>query len=178
MSVRYYTVKARVKLSIVKALENIRKRNGYNTDIKHAHRRRDVANRGADPPEIFLWFGRTGRQGDAMEGTNHIASRAMAMRVWYYTRAVVDLDLEADLLEGDIERALDCFEVYDEFGPGRRQIQTYFQDSRGAYFDGKKAEVLGYLDFEVRYRHRRDNPLIWDDQDEPVPIMLDDPNER
>lgn len=160
------SVRERSMRSIERNLKDIRRANGYNTDVNHVYRLRLIPDRVDDPPVIILIFGNT----PGFESTNmHIIERAQ-MEVWIVQRFSDCPDTDYNLFVADVQRALRCSNVFDTFGSHSHEVYCRFEAHRPFYESIRESQNVGRLTYEVEYRYLIEDPRKWDSADELVPL--------
>lgn len=162
------SVRERAMRAIEARLALIKRDNGYNIDLRHIHRTREMPQRADDPPELWI----------INEGTT-IEPRSIGeiyetanFELWLVLPAVDSekSDMWLNLGIADIQRALACGTVIDTLGPIDYEVDVKLGRFQPLYFmDGL---VIGRMDGTARYWYLIDDPTRWDTADQTVEVEV------
>ena len=153
-------------------LETMTLANGYDFDVRHVYRKRDIPERADDPPEIHLLFGPT----TVNTGySTHQVSEIRKCYAWFILRDKGDNDedlyynqfvanLQSCLGESDGEDNVS--KVIDSSNPLRSYSVGIYQVSHlPRYAETRKGYVVGRFEFDYEYIYLQGDPYKWDTLD-------------
>lgn len=167
--IRYKPVRERAVLALMSHLTSISHANGFNFNVRHVYRKRDIPERANDPPELHLLFGKT--EIDETYNTFQNKERAEVF-IWFIVKDTGrgEEDLIYNLFVADLEKAVGNYTVEDTSGPIARIVDIIQTGHLPRYAGTREGLVVGRFEIEIEYVYMKGDPTIWDTDDTPVAL--------
>ncbi len=163
---RKVPVKERVMLNIEAALRKITTDRGYNTNVTHVTRTKELPGNTQPPGTVMIAYVDEEENSD-YSSTHHRAFN-LPVEIYVFGDHSRDPDSEFNFIQADIETLFANEILHDDFHPQPCQatILTKFIHSNPWYsLSGQRPIVGGWFEYVFTYRHICNSVYKWDSSD-------------